>query len=46
MHQTIIYFSLSYNPSRVQESKDQLQYLLSKGFISLSVSPWEEPILL
>ena len=32
-------------PAELKELKDQLQYLLSKGFIPLSVSSWGAPVL-
>ena len=32
-------------PSELKELKDQLQDLLSKGFICPSVSPWGAPVL-
>lgn len=32
-------------PVELKEIKVQLQYLLDKGFVHPSVSPWEEPIL-
>lgn len=32
-------------PTELKDLKDKLQYLLGKGFILHSVSPWGDPVL-
>ena len=34
------------DPSKLKELNSKLQYLLSKDFIRLSMSPWGAPVLL